>query len=128
MNRFHLVCTRVVLAAMLTTPVVFATGSGEPDAATTENSSENLQPVVTEPSLQSGPLFVAAGSGHQSGARTSYLVGPGFGSAGFGIEAAVCDWYDITCSNGSTEECCGSDNSCLGYCEVVCGEPCILVE
>lgn len=42
--------------------------------------------------------------------------------------AAVCDWYDISCSNGTTDECCGSSSSCGSYCAEVCGERCIEVE
>jgi len=40
----------------------------------------------------------------------------------------MCDWFDIYCNNGSTDSCCGSVGSCLGYCEEVCGGPCIYVD
>jgi hypothetical protein len=40
----------------------------------------------------------------------------------------ACDWFDISCSNGSSDSCCGSVGSCLGYCSEVCGGPCIYVE
>jgi predicted nucleic acid-binding protein len=36
----------------------------------------------------------------------------------------ACDWFDISCSDGSSDECCGSVSSCLGYCSEVCGGPC----
>lgn len=39
--------------------------------------------------------------------------------------AMACEWYDISCSNGTTDECCGSQSSCGVYCEEVCGEPCV---
>ena len=38
--------------------------------------------------------------------------------------APACEWFDIYCSNGITDECCGDVNSCLVYCSNVCGEPC----
>ena len=42
-----------------------------------------------------------------------------------GTEDAFCEWFSISCSNGSSDECCGSVNSCLSYCGEVCGEACI---
>ena len=42
--------------------------------------------------------------------------------------AKACEWFDITCSDGSTDECCGSVDSCLGYCAEACGEDCIYVD
>ena len=46
-----------------------------------------------------------------------------------GLDAArACEWYDISCSNGTTDECCGSSSSCLSYCAEVCGGPCIEVQ
>ena len=36
-----------------------------------------------------------------------------------------CEWFDIYCSDGSTDSCCGSVGSCLGYCAESCGEPCV---
>ncbi len=40
---------------------------------------------------------------------------------------AMCDWYQITCNGGGGDLCCGDANSCLTYCENICGGPCVLV-
>lgn len=69
--------------------------------------------VVSPTALDLEPLFVA----NSSAGSMRRDAGPG----GF---AAACEWYDITCSDGRTEECCGSESSCLAYCEEFCGEPC----
>ncbi|MEM7483463.1 MAG: hypothetical protein AAF481_20075 [Acidobacteriota bacterium] len=41
---------------------------------------------------------------------------------------AFCEWYDIDCGNGTTDECCGSQSSCGSYCAEVCGQECEYVE
>ena len=57
-------------------------------------------------------------------ARTSTLAGSKKGTDA----VFACDWYDISCSNGTSDECCGSSSSCLSYCAEVCGGPCIEVQ
>lgn len=37
----------------------------------------------------------------------------------------LCEEFEITCSNGTTDECCGSVLSCGVYCSEVCGGPCV---
>jgi len=75
-----------------------------------------LAATPTEPAAE--PLFLAApGKGRKSTMTSSSTS-----------SATACEWYDIRCSNGTTEECCGSVNSCLSYCEEVCGGPCVYQE
>ncbi len=67
----------------------------------------------------------------------SFLVSPeAFGAKGNTLHgkrghharipnAKVCEWFDISCNDGSSDVCCGNVDSCLGYCSDVCGGPCI---
>lgn len=45
-----------------------------------------------------------------------------------GSKNAVCEWFIITCNSGGGDLCCGSVSSCLGYCEELCGPPCVYNE
>ncbi len=38
--------------------------------------------------------------------------------------AKVCQLLEISCSDGTTDLCCGSEKGCLAYCDALCGEPC----
>lgn len=75
------------------------------------------------PSLQIGDiLFAASGSSHDGNPlRKNQLRSNG-------VKNALCEWFVITCSGGGGDTCCGSVNSCLGYCSELCGGPCIYVE
>jgi hypothetical protein len=70
--------------------------------------------VVAAPEVfGANPKGGALGSGANGGARGDVMD---------------CTWYSITCSNGTTDSCCGDVNSCLSYCATVCGGTCIYVD
>lgn len=75
-----------------------------------------LTPAVT---MTAAPVFLADGTKGE-GAPSSLNPSP----RGENL-AQACEWFDISCSNGTTDECCGSVKSCGVYCGEVCGEPCV---
>ena len=104
----------VVLMLMVTVPAMAADFKTNVPSCADARSGQSMATVPAfVAQLNASTLASPSTGGSMSGA-------PGNG-AGIG---AMCEWFDIECSDGSTDECCGNVDSCLGYCEDVCGGPC----
>lgn len=119
MNRTRLLYTLAALIALVVVTAVYASESLEVAEAFQPAAEEATAPVAS--SLESSAKLPAASPKEMNGNQQSYLI-PGAGD----LFTQACTWYDIECSNGTTDECCASESSCLDYCSEVCGESCIV--
>jgi hypothetical protein len=75
-------------------------------------------PRFTLKSLQIGDILFAASKGDGKTRTNNQMKATGAGNA-------LCEWFIISCNSGGGDYCCGSVGSCLGYCEEICGPPCV---
>jgi|GEM_PF-1957040 len=122
MKRLHLALLLVGAFSLLVAGVIFASPASPSPAPDTTAVQTTGSPAVTLP-FTTDQVFTAAGGNHGKPGQSSTLSGGGLQDL-----AAGCEWFDISCSNGTTDTCCGSVSSCGSYCAEVCGEPCIYVE
>ncbi len=118
MRRMPLLCTLFILIAVVAVPAAYSVNTTQP-----AEPSETDALATTEQGLplQGTPEATAVSSERGRGKNQSVIIGGQFQDL-----ALACTWYDISCSNGTTDECCGSESSCLVYCSEVCGEPCVV--
>lgn len=120
MRRTPLVFAFVLLVAALAGSAAFAASPAQTTTHVQQVASGNLPTLPVElrvPGTQPVPTAAAKRPGKSAG---NQLLGMGLQST-----ELACTWYTITCSNGTTDTCCGSESSCLSYCEEVCGGPCV---
>lgn len=67
------------------------------------------------------PLYAAASNGRGAQAKGGGLT------FSRGHSSETCEWYWISCSNGTSDSCCADLWSCWDYCESFCGGPCVYV-
>ncbi len=120
MKQTSLVCAFILLVAVAGASAASAAASAQPAAPPQQVASGNLTTLPMELRAQDDQAAPTAAS-RQGKPTGSYLLGGGFQDT-----ALACTWYDISCSNGTTDQCCGSESSCLSYCGEVCGETCIV--
>jgi hypothetical protein len=83
--------------------------------------------VVASSSAVSLPpfaLWLKAGSTPNSAAKKQGTLKPRSHVSRGQSAALACQDFWIECNDGYTDSCCGSINSCGGYCAEVCGGPC----
>lgn len=91
-----------------------------PDCAK-ERFLDELSVGTSRATADAEPLFLAKPA---KGRKSSTMSPSGSG----GNSLAACEWFIIECNAGGGDVCCGSVSSCLGYCEEICGPPCVYVE
>lgn len=116
MSSKHLTLLLALAFAVLAAPALYAAPASCPGADSTPAQEPSLADLL---GASNQPLYLATPTGRQP-------VQGGMGSSGK-WNVTECEWFWIVCNDGYTDSCCGSVGSCLGYCEEVCGGPCVYV-